>query len=215
METHQTDFLDKLAELRSAHCDQMPTPQMAVLVRLTARLRRSGITARCLQVGETAPDFEFARADGARSSLYELLTQGPVVVNFFRGLWCAYCRTELEAFELVRARLEALGCNYIAISPQPITNSGASAGIELVYDHDNAIARQFDLVYELEAEERRLFEEWGIRELVANSTELPLPATYVIAADRTVAFRFVDVDFRARCCPDDLLEEVKALRDAG
>ncbi|MDZ7685909.1 MAG: redoxin domain-containing protein [Gammaproteobacteria bacterium] len=183
METNQKDFLDKLAELRAAHCDQVPTPQMAVLVRLTARLRRSGMTAHCLQVGETAPDFEFACADGTRSSLYERLEQGPVVVNFFRGLWCAYCRTELEAFEMVRSQLEEIGCSYIAVSPQPIADPGTMAGVDFAYDHDNAIAREFDLVYELEAEELRLFEEWGIRTLAGDSTELPLPATYVVATD--------------------------------
>ena len=47
---------------------------------------------------------------------------------------------------------------------------------------------------------------------VVNQTgkwELPLPATYIVTRDRTIGYEFIDVDFRARCCPDALIEEVK------
>ena len=114
-------FLDKLAELRAAHCEDMPTPEMAVLTRATATLRRSRILQDCLQMGETAPDFTFIDADNEHQSLYELLKTGPVVLNFFRGLWCMYCKTELEAYSLIRDEMEAMGCHYLAISPQKTT----------------------------------------------------------------------------------------------
>lgn len=211
METKTTDFLDQLARLRAAHCDQMPTPQLSVMVRLTARLRRSGILTRALQIGETAPDFVFARPDGGQGSLYDLLKRGPVVINFFRGLWCAYCRTEIEAYSAVRAELEGAGCGYLGVSPQPLDDIDAHSNASLVYDRHNAIARSFDLVYALESPEIALFDDLGIRGLVDGATEMPLPATYLIAPDRTVAYRFVDVDFRQRCCPDDLLAEIRAL----
>lgn len=209
----ESDLLTKLAELRARHCDQMPTPQMAVLTRLTARLRRSGILNRCLQPGETAPDFTFID-NGHPASLYELLAEGPVVLNFFRGLWCPYCRTEFEAFDSISNELANLGCRYLAITPQriPSTSSG-DRGYCLVYDEDNAIAKRFDLVYTLLDEEHALFRDLGVpfEDIASAGRELPLPATYLIAVDRTVAWQFVDVDFRSRCCPDELLEEVRSL----
>ncbi|MEX2327100.1 MAG: peroxiredoxin-like family protein [Pseudomonadales bacterium] len=214
METEKTDFLEKLARLRATQCEQIPTPQMAVLTRLTARLRRSGILSRCIQPGESAPDFKFVDATGNRLGLYGLLEHGPVVINFFRGLWCPYCKTELLAFESIRDRLTELGCRYLAITPQkPPPEYGPPNGYELIFDQDNRIARQFDLVYTLSDEEAALFAELGVQiEKLneSNSRQLPIPATYVIAKDRTVAYLFVDVDFRSRCCPDDLIEEVKA-----
>lgn len=215
METPGTDFLQKMARLRADTCDQLPTPQMAVLARLTARLRRSGILNRCLQIGETAPDFTFIDSDDNPASLYALLAEGPVVINFFRGFWCPYCRTELEAFETIRTQLEDLGCHYLAITPQEPSEQTPGAGdYQLIFDKRCKIARQFNLVYALVEEEITLFEEWGVRiDLVneAGQWELPLPATYVIAPDRTVSFEFVDVDFRSRCCPDDLIREVESL----
>ena len=215
METPKTDFLEKLAEIRAAHCSQIPTPQMAVLTRLTARLRRSGILKKCVQAGETAPDFSFVDHSGKEDSLYGILAQGPVVLNFFRGLWCPYCKTEFEAFESVRARLTSLGCQYLAITPQESpTENEASSDCELIFDESNRIAHKFDLVYRLSDDEVALFNDWGVdfaRINESDECELPLPATYLVATDRTVAYQFVDVDFRTRCCPDDLVAEVQSL----
>lgn len=216
MGTPKAEFLDKLAQLRASTCDQLPTPQLAVLTRLTARLRRSGILGRCLQPGETAPDFDFIDGHNNSSSLYALLDEGPVVINFFRGLWCPYCRTELEAFESVRDQLGQLGCQYLAITPQKRPQETPSDDVpdgsyELIYDRNNTIAQEFDLVYRLAEEEIALFAGWGIPIDDADDWTLPLPATYLVATDRTVAYQFVDVDFRSRCCPDDLMAEVRAL----
>lgn len=213
METDKIDFLHKLAELRADTCNSLPTPQLAVLTRLTARLRKSGITDRCLQTGETAPDFNFIDAADNPDNLYSRLEQGPVVVNFFRGDWCPYCRTEIEAYESIRPALASLGCTYLAITPQKPAD--ATDQPPRIYDKHCQIAHQYGLVYELLEDEVALFEERGVHLDDLNESrrwELPLPATYIIVPDRTVAWQFVDVDFRARCCPMDVLREVKLLQ---
>ncbi len=78
----ETSFIDKLAQLRATSCQDLPTPELAVLTRTTARLRRCGILNKCLQSGETAPDFSLVNADGENARLYDLLDRGPVVLNF-------------------------------------------------------------------------------------------------------------------------------------
>ena len=225
----QIDLEAKLAALRRAACDDMPTPELAVMTRTTARLRRSGILQRCLQVGESVPNFTFIDARNVERDLYTLLTERPVAVNFFRGFWCAFCKMELEAYAAAKTELELLGCYYLAVSPQNLplendlrhnTKSNGSDGkddlglFQVLFDKDNAIAKQFDLAYKLEPEEIALFEKWGLQLDVVNESanfELPLPATYLIHQDRTIGYQFVDADFRTRCCPEILIEEVRAL----
>ncbi len=208
-------FLDKLAELRAAHCEDMPTPEMAVLTRATATLRRSGILQDCLQTGETAPDFTFIDADNEHKRLYGLLKTGPVVLNFFRGLWCMYCKTELEAYTLIRDEMQAMGCHYLAISPQKTTNEDvADEHYQVLYDRNSLIASRFKITYSLGMDEIKLFRSWGLKLDEVNQSEdwsLPIPATYIIARDRTVAYQFSDVDFRSRCCPDALVAELQLL----
>lgn len=209
----EISFIDKLARLRANSCKDLPTPELAVLTRTTARLRRGGILRKCLHSGETAPDFEIMDLDGDRTCFYDLLARGPVVINFFRGFWCPFCNTELEAYSNIQKELDRLGCYYLAISPQkPAAEQELAKNYQVIFDKDNEIARQFGIVYSLEEDEINLFNSWGLRIDVVNQTgkwELPLPATYIVARDRTIGYEFIDVDFRARCCPDDLIEEVK------
>lgn len=205
--------MDKLAQLRATSCQELPTPELAVLTRTTARLRRSGISQKCLQAGETVPDFDFIDLNDNHVTFYSLLAKGPVVLNFFRGFWCPFCKTELEAYTNIQEQLEQLGCSYLAISPQKLmVEQNLPENYQVIFDRDNQIARQFGIVYSLEADEIDLFNGWGLQLDVANESakwELPLPATYIVTQERTIGYEFVDVDFRARCCPDDLIEQIK------
>lgn len=207
------EFLDRLAQLRANNCANLPTPELAVLTKTITRLRRSGVQSKCLQVGETAPDFEFIDADNTATSFYEVLEKGPVIINFFRGYWCPYCQTELEAYENIQGELDKLGCHYFAVTPQkPETTTYSPANYQVIFDKDNKIARQFGIVYSLVQQEIDLFSSWGLRLDEVQGTdewELPIPATFLVCQDRTVGYEFVDVDFRARCCPDQLIEEIR------
>jgi len=208
-----TGLIERLAEIRALNCEQLTTPEMAVFARALSELRRTDILQRCLQFGETAPNFEFRLTDGVAGSLFDLLKSGPVVLNFFRGFWCAYCQSELQAYEEICHELRSKGCHYLAISPQQPGTGDVLAG-HAIHDRGNQIARSFGLLYQLGLEEVRLFSDWGLMLDQLSETgrwELPLPAIYVINSDRTVAYSYVDPDFRNRCCPDLLLREVDYL----
>lgn len=206
-------FRERLARLRASQCERLPTPEVSVLCRATERLRRSGILHSCLQPGETAPNFQFIDVNDRPANLYELLSAGPVVVSFLRGFWCPFCKTELEAYENVQAELAALGCHCLVVTPQKQSSAiRLSGACQVIFDRDNQIARQFGIAYRLAEDEIELLASWGVRLDELNQSdrwELPLPATYLIGTDRTVAWQFVDADSRSRCCPNDLIDEVR------
>ena len=214
----QSAFQDKLTQLRANNCEELPTSELAILARTITRLRRDKMHTRCLQVGETVPDFGFIDANNINRKLYEVLESGPVVLNFFRGLWCPYCEAQIEAYENIQSELTRLGCAYFAISPQRPQRAGEQCeSYQVIFDRDNRIARDFGLVYGLEQAERNLFESWGLMLDKVNGSdgrELPVPATFIVCKDRTIGFEYVDVDFRARCCPEQLIEELKSFCDS-
>jgi peroxiredoxin len=218
-EMAQSAFQDKLTQLRANNCENLPTPELAILTRTITRLRRDEMHTRCLQVGETVPNFEFIDANNVNCKLYEVLESGPVILNFFRGFWCQYCKTEIEAYENIQSELTRLGCTYFAISPQMLETAGnLPENYQVIFDRDNKIARDFGIVYALEQAERNLFESWGLMLDKVNGSdgsELPVPATFIVCKDRTIGYEYVDVDFRARCCPEQLLEELKTFCDCG
>jgi peroxiredoxin len=172
-------------------------------------LRRSGILERCLQVGETVPDFDVVSCSNDATTLYRLLNEGPVVLNFFRGLWCSYCKTELLAYEQILDDLETLGAHYLAVSPhQNIQTEEFDHSFQVVCDCNNQIARSFGIVYELGPDEKLLFASWDLSLTEVNQSEkweLPLPATYIVNPDRRIGYQFVDADFRNRLPPEDIV----------
>ena len=64
-----------------------PPEALAIMHRATEDLRRGGLPARALKVGDRAPQFVLPNQHGDAVRSADLLAQGPLVVSFYRGLW--------------------------------------------------------------------------------------------------------------------------------
>lgn len=58
-----------------------------IMHRATEDLRKSGIMEQIVKKGDKAPDFTLNDAYGKPVELKKLLTEGPVVLGFYRGRW--------------------------------------------------------------------------------------------------------------------------------
>jgi hypothetical protein len=64
------------------------TPEVVeIMHRATNELRNSGILERVLKVGDRAPAFTLPNPQGEVFSSLSLLVKGPLVVDFYRGVW--------------------------------------------------------------------------------------------------------------------------------
>lgn len=198
---------------------RLPQESLAVMDKATSTLAASGITDTSLPVGAAAPDFTLPGVNGEQVSLAKLLTDGPVVLAFYRGGWCPYCNLELRALQAALPDITAAGATLVAISPQLPDNSLSTAEkLELAFpvlsDVGNVVAREYGLVFSLPEDLRSVYDGFGIDLPAANGDqtfELPVPATFVIGRDGSVAWRFVDPDYTHRGDPADVIAAVKAL----
>lgn len=173
------------------------------------------------QEGETVDDFALPDASGRTVTLSNQLLRGPVVLTFYRGGWCGYCSAYLSALDQAAADFRNAGVEILAISPQTLQSSAATAeklavGFPVLSDFDNAVARSFGLVYVLPEAFRDAYKTIGIDLPATNGTdtfELPVPATYIIAPSRRIVFAAVDPDYTHRPDPADLLRRVQALQE--
>ena len=78
---------EKLAALREASAKKHPPERRAVMAGATQALRDSGILERAPQAGDTLPPFSLMNAQGVEIHSEDLLTQGPLVLTVFRGVW--------------------------------------------------------------------------------------------------------------------------------
>ena len=86
--------------------------------RLVARLNGNGGGENAPRPGDVMPPFMLPDEGGRLVTLPALLAQGPVVVMFFRGHWCPYCRLNVRAVVQAQDRVEAMGAQIVAIMPE-------------------------------------------------------------------------------------------------
>jgi peroxiredoxin len=196
--------------------------RLAISEHATAELLAGGIESRILPVGAKAPEFVLPDAlTGKTVRSADLLALGPLVINFFRGRWCPYCVTELEAWRDLHTEVRASGALLVAISPQnrrhnDFTIQQHALPFPVLSDAGADIAAQFGIAYTVSAEQRRYYESILVNIPFVNSgatyrngTEaswrLPLPATFVVAQNGEIVFAEAHADFRVRPEPADVL----------
>jgi hypothetical protein len=78
---------DELRSLRERAEARRPPEVVATMRRAVDELRASGAPGRVLKVGDPAPPFALPDGDGRIVDSRALLSQGPLVVTFYRGRW--------------------------------------------------------------------------------------------------------------------------------
>ena len=202
-----------------------PPAAVEALHRSVDELIASGAPARALKVGDVAPEFTLPDPDGNQVSSRALLASGPLVVSFYRGVWCPYCNYELTALEGVRSQIEARGASLVAISQQLAPNSRKSQrqnglGFPILSDHAGELAAQFNLRWTLPEYLRVAHRTLGADLPQFNGEDswtLPMSARYVIAQDGTIVYAEVNGDYTRRPEPSlmfPVLEQLARQRAA-
>lgn len=187
--------------------------RLAIGERAVEELFASGIGQRILPVGAQAPTIALPDSAGRLVRSSDLLALGPLVINFFRGRWCPYCVTELEAWRDLYPALRERGALVAGISPQTQRQSDFTVNqhaipFPLLTDAGCAVAEQFGLVWTVPEYLQNYY--LGILVNVPfingeSSWKLPLPATYAIGQDGKVLYAEAHADFRVRPEPEDVL----------
>ena len=207
---------DQLDEITANTRKLVQAERLAVGERAVEELFATGIEERILPVGAVAPEFELKDSTGRLVRSRDLLAVGPLVVKFFRGRWCSYCVTELEAWRDLYGTLRERGALLVAISPETQRQSDFAVQqhglpFPLLHDPGARLAEQFGLVYTVPEYHQRYLKSILVNLPFLNgeaSWRLPLPAAYVIGRDGRVAFADAHADFRVRPEPQDVLATV-------
>ncbi|QCP52359.1 AhpC/TSA family protein [Trinickia violacea] len=188
-----------------------------VMERATAELIASGQAERALRAGDQAPVFTLNDPNGTPVSSEALLAKGPLVISFYRGVWCPYCNLELQALQEALPSFEALGASLVAISPQNAVNSRKSVrtnqlGFPILSDTHNDVAAAFGLRFALPDYLVELYKQLK-NDLPAFNGDpnwtLPMPARYVIGQDGTILYSEVNPDYTHRPEPADMLPALR------
>jgi len=216
------DRLDAFrADYEAGRAHRKPTKEvLEKMHRATAELIESGQAQRAKKAGDVAPLFDLTDAEGVTVSSNDLLAMGPLVVSFYRGVWCPYCNFELQALQASLPDIRALGADLVAISPQTAANSRRSQrenklDFPILSDAKSAVAAAFGVSFALPDYLVELYKSFGNDLAVVNNDPawvLPMPARYVIGTDGIIAYAEVNPDYTRRPDPSELLPVLQRLK---
>lgn len=197
----------------------VPHSVIETMHRATDELVASGAAEYVLKVGDKAPSFTLVDPDRNSVSLAGLLARGPVVVSFYRGVWCPYCNMDLQALQATLPEFERRGAKLVAISPQTPVNSRKSVrqnslSFPILSDPHNDVAAAFGLRFALPDYLVELYK--SLKNDLPNfngdpSWTLPMPARFVIAPDGTIIYAEVNPDYTQRPEPKEMFPALDSL----
>lgn len=206
---------DKL-ETQTGHWTPAIRAAYEALVR---RLGAAETADRVLKVGDRIPDFVLPTAEGKLLSASELLNAGPLVINFFRGDWCPFCRIMLQGLNEALPAIVAAGGQLIAISPDTggrLKRAKKRLGldIELLSDVDSGVALAFGVAFRAPDAYREVLMTFGNNLAERHGNEswiIPIPAAFVVDRDGVIRYAFVEPDFVRRAEPDEIVAVLQRL----
>ena len=173
-----------------------------------------------IEVTKIAPEFNLPNAKGELVSLTDLLKEGSLIVTFYRGSWCPYCNLQLKALQSKLSDIHALGAQLVAISPEVPDESFSKTDIDnmdfiILSDQNAQTASNYGVAWQVPEfllEHMKNDRNLNLEEINnGNANIIPIPATFIISNQGVVVWRYLDVDYRTRAEPDDIIEELKRL----
>jgi peroxiredoxin len=184
---------------------------------LTAQLPNQAEDISPLLIGESVPDLPVIGIDSKEVSLYDIISEKPTVLIFYRGGWCPYCNLHLGEIGSKEPEILELGYQVVAISPDNAENLRETAGKEevnyrLFSDASGELTRAIGIAFQAP-------ERYGQRLLDRSSGKnmgfLPVPSVFVLNMQGEALFEYINPDYKKRLSGDLLLAVLKALRAEG
>lgn len=188
---------------------------------VVATLSSNGFLPSVLPEEAPFPDFVLPDSEGRLVSLSSRLARGPVIVQFFRGEWCPYCRLMLDALVGALPEIEARGTSLLALTPDTgpwmrEAKRNHAAPFDVLSDVDCGVGLAAGVVFRIPPIYRARLFGAGIDfpDRHGNAAEfLPIPAVFVLDRDGRVAWRFASVDFTHRAAPERIIAALSRLTE--
>ncbi|MFL0799986.1 MAG: AhpC/TSA family protein [Agarilytica sp.] len=171
-----------------------------------------------IKVGQTIPEVTLMNSEGQAVKLADWVKRKPTILIFYRGSWCPYCNTQLGELKTIEGKLEQMGYQLIAISPDlPVNLKSSIAQHKFSYtilsDSTAEAAIAFGLGFRVDDALYAKYLNYDINLEKASGEKhhiLPVPAALVINTAGKVHFTYVNSDYKKRVKIHDLLAAAEA-----
>ncbi len=177
----------------------------------------SQINNEHLKVGEEAPLISGVDQFNEKINSDEILKEKKILVVFYRGNWCPYCRKHLASLQENLETLKKRGVFVMVVTPEKVekineTTKNLEATFSILHDVDNKIMNEYKVAFEVNDKNVTSYFGFTQRKIAEynakNNNTLPVPATYLINKDGKISYVHYDTDYHER---SDFKEIIKLL----
>lgn len=147
-----------------------------------------------LPVGDKAPSFTGKDQSGNEIELNKLLSEGPVVLVFYRGEWCPYCEKHVSELQKNLNEINQKHGRVVLVTPEQPESikkmiEKTNATFPVIHDEDYEIMKDYQVAFKPDKHDGML----------------PVPATYIIDTSGKIAWHQFDTDYKNRSTVEDIL----------
>ena len=218
--TSPSTIAQRVVEMHATIAAEPPAESMSAFAREQAELAAGGAPAGIAPAGTVLRDADLLDMHGTPTTLYAAAGDGTSVLVFYRGAWCPYCNIALSAYqEQLLPLLTGRGIPLVAVSPQKPDGSLTmqqknDLAFTVVSDPGNAIATRLGILTRPSEEARAAQLQFGLDLASVNAdgtVTLPMPATVILDASRTVRWIDVHPDYSTRTEPRQVIDALDRL----
>lgn len=174
----------------------------------------SQINDEHLKVGEIAPAIEGIDQFGKTINSETILKNEKILLLFYRGNWCPYCKKHLKKLSENLEALTKKGYYVVVVTPEKIektkeTSDQVNAAYSIIHDKDNSIMNAYKVAFEVNDSNVTSYYGFTKKKVAkyneANNNVLPVPATYIIGKDGKISYVHYDPDYSKRASIDEII----------
>lgn len=178
----------------------------------------SQINYEYINVGEIAPKIEGIDQFNTVIDSEQILKESKILLVFYRGNWCPYCKKYLARLQENLEKLSEQGVSVIVVTPErdekiQETTVYTKAAFSIIHDTANKIMHDFKVAFEVNEENvprylsatQKKIQEYNEIE----NNVLPVPATYLIDKDNKVIYVHYDPNYKSRASFDEIFDVLK------
>lgn len=168
-----------------------------------------------LEVGEKAPLISGVDQFGKDINSEAILKDSKILLLFYRGNWCPYCKKHLKKLQKNLESLTKKGYYVVVVTPEKSekvakTTKDVKANFSILHDIDNKIMNAYKVAFEVNDVTVPKYLNIIKKKLAEHNVEknnvLPVPATYIIGKDGKISYVHYDPDYTKRASIDEILE---------
>lgn len=178
-----------------------------LLLSILALKSFSQIDKSHLEVGEKTPIIIGVDQNGNEINSQEILKKKQIMLLFYRGNWCPYCRKHLKSLQENLEEFAKKGVYVIVVTPEITkkieeTSEKLATTFSIIYDVDNIIMTNYKVAFEVNEKNVTRYFNFTKKKVKNYNTQgkdvLPVPATYMINKEGKISSVQYDIDYKNR-----------------